>query len=238
MIDKGIEVQRYIDKCEFSDCVVSVEGGSVIYKEDGDVEELHGTVVDRILQFMDEDLPIQPLINFVKKSLQNPSYRSIEELYDFLEHRSLPVCEDGDFLAYKAVQSDYMDKYKGTFDNTPGLTVEMKRRKVDDDRSHGCSNGLHAGTLEYVQSYGAGSDKCVIVKINPADVVSVPLDCSCQKLRTSKYFVLKDYDGELNFYLADDEGEEWDEVEDDGYYGCDEIEDDEDYYEEDNYSFF
>ena len=34
----------------------------------------------------------------------------------------------------------------------------------------------------------------MIVEINPADVVSVPYDCSCQKLRTSKYKVVGHYE--------------------------------------------
>ena len=91
----------------------------------------------------------------------------------------------------------------------------MARWGVDDERDHGCSSGLHAGALEYVQSYGCfsdreDSDKCIIVKINPAHVVSVPKDSYCQKLRTCEYQVLKDYEGEMEHNLYTDEGDEWD----------------------------
>jgi hypothetical protein len=36
--------------------------------------------------------------------------------------------------------------------------------------------------------------KLVLVEINPADVVSIPLDCECQKLRTCKYMVVQEYE--------------------------------------------
>ena len=125
--------------------------------------------------------------------------QSQKELYDFLEHESLPITEDGYFLAYKAVRADYMDKYRGAFDNHVGNVCEMTRSKVDDDRSRGCSNGLHAGALNYVAGYGSveSNDKIVIVKINPKDVVSVPSDCNHEKLRTCRYEVVGEYQGEL-----------------------------------------
>jgi hypothetical protein len=34
----------------------------------------------------------------------------------------------------------------------------------------------------------------VVVEINPADVVSIPTDCECQKLRTCKYKVVSEYE--------------------------------------------
>ena len=116
-----------------------------------------------------------------------------------MEHQYLPITEDGHFLAYKAVKNDYMDKYAGKFRNKVGDVCQMTRAKVDDNRSVGCSQGLHAGALNYVASYGSldAGDKIVIVKINPKDVVSVPTDCNCEKLRTCKYEVVGEYQGEL-----------------------------------------
>ncbi len=51
----------------------------------------------------------------------------------------------------------------------------------------------------------AESRKKVIVQIDPADVVSVPTDCGGQKLRTAKYTVLSDFQGEFKTALADTE---------------------------------
>ena len=187
----------------FSNGRVTVENGVV--KFDGD--EVHGSISKRILEFMKNGLPFEPLVQFLHNVMENPSMQSQRELYDFLEHENLPITEDGYFLAYKAVRSDFKDKYRGVFDNSVGQVCEMVRAKVDDNREAGCSQGLHAGALSYVASYGSvdSGDKIVIVKINPKDVVSVPKDCDCQKLRTCRYEVVGLYEGELDrpMYSAD-----------------------------------
>jgi hypothetical protein len=169
---------------------VQVNNGSLYFGG----EEIHNVVVDRIFAFMAEGLPVEPLIEFLKRLLANPSRRSVDQLYKFLEHKNLPITEDGYFLAYKGVNDDYTDCHSSTFDNRPGQVLEMQRNKVSDDFRVGCSTGFHAGSLEYATTFGS---RTVIVKIDPADVVSVPEDCSCQKLRTAKYEVVTDYDGPL-----------------------------------------
>ncbi len=239
IVDQTSKVQDYFATFSFGvEGSISIENGTIVYTDpNGDKEECHNTVVDKILQFIDQELPIQPLVKFLHKIMQNPSSQTCRELYDFLEHKSLPICEDGDFLAYKAVTSNYLDKYSGTVSNSVGSVVSLNRRKVNDDRNHGCSHGLHAGTLDYVNGYGKfvkdsdgnvlpESDKVVIVKINPKNVVSVPLDCECQKLRCCEYYVLKDFDGELKYQLADNQGLPWEQQEFPDY-------DDEDYSEYD-----
>jgi hypothetical protein len=170
--------------------------------------------------------------------------QSQKELYDFLEHEHLPITEDGHFLAYKAVRSDFKDKYRGVFDNSVGKVCQMQRAKVDDDRSRGCSDGLHAGALNYVASYGNldAGDKIVIVKINPKDVVSVPSDCNHEKLRTCRYEVVGEYEGELlkplykaDFSQDDYEDDEDYDIRDDYWDQFDDEDEDEDYEDEDDY---
>lgn len=188
-----VDIQTAV--ASFSHGKVEVKNGKVFYEGD----EVHGAISKRILEFMSKGLPFEPLVNFLNNLMDNPSMQSQKELYDFLEHQYLPVTEDGCFLAYKAVRSDYMDKYAGKFRNKVGDVCEMTRAKVDDNRGVGCSQGLHAGALNYVASYGSleAGDKIVIVKINPKDVVSVPNDCNCEKLRTCRYEVVGEYQGEL-----------------------------------------
>jgi hypothetical protein len=188
-----VDIEKAV--ASFSDGAVEVKNGKVFYEG----EEVHGAISKRILEFMSKGLPFQPLVNFLNNLMENPSMQSQKELYDFLEHQYLPVTEDGHFLAYKAVRSDYMDKYAGKFRNKVGDVCQMTRAKVDDNRGIGCSQGLHAGALNYVAGYGSldAGDKIVIVKINPKDVVSVPSDCNCEKLRTCRYEVVGEYQGEL-----------------------------------------
>jgi hypothetical protein len=233
-----VDIEKAV--ASFSDGLVEIKNGQVTYEG----EPVHGSISKRILEFMSKGLPFQPLVNFLNNLMENPSMQSQKELYDFLEHEHLPITEDGRFLAYKAVRGDFMDKYRGIFNNSVGQVVKMQRAKVDDDRARGCSDGLHAGALNYVAGYGSleGGDKIVIVKINPRDVVSVPSDCNCEKLRTCQYEVVGEYQGELlkplysaNFsdeeYAYDDEedfhmdAEYWDRFDDND----DEDEDDYDY---------
>ncbi len=225
----------------FSDGQVTIVNSKVMFEG----EEVHGSISKRILEFMSKGLPFQPLVKFLDNLMQNPSMQSQQELYDFLEHENLPITEDGCFLAYKAVNSDFKDKYRGTFDNQVGQVCEMRRAKVDDNRGRGCSAGLHAGALNYVAEYGSvdDGDNIVIVKINPEDVVSVPSDCNCEKLRTCKYEVVGLYQGELpkplykaefeaDTYVDDDEWLLEEQIEA-GYW--DQFEDDEDDYEEEEW---
>lgn len=217
----------------YSNGRVSVNGECVMF--DGEV--VHGSISKRIMEFMKNGLPFEPLVKFLENVMENPSMQSQRELYDFLEHENLPVTEDGHFLAYKAVRGDFKDKFRGVFDNSVGQVCEMVRAKVDDNRDVGCSQGLHAGALSYVASYGSvdAGDRIVIVKINPKDVVSVPKDCSCQKLRTCRYEVVGLYEGELERPLYQtttdsyDEYQTYDDYLNDNTPWENEFEDDEDY---------
>jgi hypothetical protein len=228
-----VDIEKAI--ATFSQGQVSIVNGKVMFEG----EEVHGSISKRIIEFMSKGLPFQPLVNFLENLMQNPSMQSQQELYDFLEHENLPVTEDGCFLAYKAVRSDFKDKWRGTFDNRVGQVCTMRRAKVDDNRKAGCSAGLHAGALNYVANYGSvdAGDNIVIVKINPEDVVSVPSDCNCEKLRTCKYEVVGLYQGELpkplykaefeaDSYVDEDEASTvYDEYDDDYW---DQFEDDDD----------
>jgi hypothetical protein len=213
-LDALFDVSASITRKFNSDGVEGIEiADGVIYYND---EPLHNYVVDRIFEFMQEGLPFKPVAQFLSKLMENPSRRAVEELYKFLEHKNLPICEDGDFLAYKSVREDYKDHYSGTFYNGVGEVLEMPRNAVCDDADVGCSFGFHAGSYEYAKNFGCGNSRLVIVKINPADVVSVPKDCDCQKLRTSCYEVVKDFErvyrSPLNTEFTSCEAEEdWDE---------------------------
>jgi hypothetical protein len=235
-----VDVEKAV--ATFSDGLVEIKNGQVTYEG----EVVHGSISKRILEFMSKGLPFQPLVNFLNNLMENPSMQSQKELYDFLEHEHLPITEDGYFLAYKAVRNDYKDKYRGVFDNSVGKICKMQRAKVDDDRARGCSDGLHAGALNYVAGYGSleNGDRIVIVKINPRDVVSVPSDCNCEKLRTCQYEVVGEYQGELlkPLYSANFSEDEYADYEDDEDYDLDseywdqfDDEDEDDYDDEEDY---
>jgi hypothetical protein len=160
-------------------------------------DPVHSTLANRVLSFLEHGLDCVHLFKFILKLNLNPSKRAVDELYTFLEHRALPITDNGNFLAYKAVRADYTDKHTGKFVNTVDAVLEMPRNKVDDDKNVGCSYGFHAGTVEYAKDFMDRNGHLMIVEINPADVVSIPTDCQFQKLRTCKYKVVGEYEIDL-----------------------------------------
>lgn len=193
-----------------AEAVKTFSEGRVIIKNDDVIfngEVIKNSVADRIIKFMSAGLPWQPLAKFLENLMANPSRRAVEYLYNFLEYKNLAITEDGHFLAYKAVRNDWHDKHSGKFLNLPGMVLSMERNRVCDDPDLGCSYGFHVGSLEYVRdfacNYGSeGGDRILIVKVNPADVVSVPHDCAYQKVRTAKYLVVSEYTGPLPEYVG------------------------------------
>lgn len=170
----------------FSEGNIEVKHGHVFYKGN----QVHGRVVETILKFMKDDSPYKPLVRFLDKLMSNPSRRAVTELYTFLNHKNLHITDKGNFLAYKGVDNNFMDRHTGHFDNSVGQVLEMPRNTVCDDADMGCSYGFHAGTYDYAKGYAHSGGNLMIVEIDPSDVVSVPRDCDCQKLRTSKYKVV------------------------------------------------
>lgn len=145
-------------------------------------------LANKIKQMIDEKLSTMALCNFIANLNKNPSKRAVDELYGFLEFSDLPITEDGHFLAYKRVNEDYLDYHTKTFDNHIGKICEMPRNQVDDKCENTCSYGLHFCSLEYLGSFGGA--KIMIVKINPRDVVSIPIDYNNTKGRCCRYEVI------------------------------------------------
>lgn len=167
---------------------VSIKGETLYW----DNEVFDGTLASRMIQMLQEGFSIEPLVNFMENLFDNPSKRSVDELYGFLEKNNLPITPDGHFLAYKRVREDYKDIHSGTMDNSPGKIVSMPRNKVDDNKDQTCSTGLHFCSENYLKHFGG--NRTVIVKINPRDVVSIPTDYDNSKGRACRYEVVGEID--------------------------------------------
>mgnify|MGYP003345596831 CR=1 FL=1 len=163
---------------------VGVQGDKLYWKE----REFHNYLASKFIQMYQEGFPVEPMVNFMDNLYQNPSKRAVDELYGFLEKGNLPITPDGHFLAYKKVRDNFLDVHSGTMDNSVGKIVEMERNKVDDDKNNTCSTGLHFCSESYLRSFGG--ERTVIVKINPADVVSIPTDYNDAKGRACRYEVV------------------------------------------------
>lgn len=166
---------------------LEIQGDKMFWKG----HEFHNAMSKRMFEMLQEDFPIEPLVLFMENLMQNPSYRAVNELYGFLEKNSLPITPDGHFLAYKKVRDDYKDIHSGTMDNSVGKVVEMERNQVNDNKEQTCSYGLHFCSEQYLPNFGSGrGDHVMILKINPRDVVSIPVDYNNSKGRCCRYEVI------------------------------------------------
>jgi hypothetical protein len=199
---------------------IQIKEGEVYYNHSsGEQEKLNGVVIDKLLSLMREGIKDpSPIFNFIEKLLDNPSRNSVEQLYNFLDYKELPIDPDGYVIGYKGVRNDYKDRYSGKFDNSVGKTLEMKRRGVDDDPNNGCSYGFHVGSFDYADSWAGGDGKLMVVRFDPTDAVSVPNDSQYQKLRVCKYEVIseitdgrKEWDKPVYFDEDEDYDSDWDE---------------------------
>lgn len=170
--------------------------------------EIKGALRDKVASLKRDGLSTKPFFKFYEKVLLNPSKQSAEELFDFLSYKELPITDDGNFLAYKGVLNNYYSSHAnkktkviqgkvneaGQILNKIGCTIEVERSCVDANRSNECAEGIHAGSLDYARGH---ANRVVLVEINPKDAVSVPKDCSFQKLRCCKYKVIADFEQEI-----------------------------------------
>jgi hypothetical protein len=227
----------------FGDGKIEVDEDEGVIRYEGRV--LNNVLTNRILWMMNDGFNIDPFVKFVENLMSNPSKRAVEELYTFLEYGKLPITEDGCFLAYKRIGGNYKDVHSGTVLNKPyslmtddekdslpyttgrGVTVEcgddgettisMPRNKVDDRSEVTCSEGLHFCSLEYLKSFSG--ERIVILKINPRDVVSIPVDYNNTKGRCSSYVVAGEYKGSMtdpafNKSVANSDGSDYKFVDD------------------------
>lgn len=144
----------------------------------------------RALDIADLGLDAAPLVALWRNIKKNPSQESVKDLYAFLDHNEHPITPDGCFIAYKAINSDFTDCRTRSISNKPGEVVKMCRTMVNADRNQTCSTGLHVASLHYARDCYGGA-VLVVCKVNPMNVVSVPVDYNQEKMRTCEYTVLE-----------------------------------------------
>ena len=211
---------------------ISFDGNSLTFNG----EPLHNAITTRLHYLWVNDLPYTALLRFMDRLMDNPSYRSVTELYRFLEACSLPITNDGYFLAYKRVRHDFKDIHSGTFDNSVGSVLTVTRNQVDEDPNRTCSHGLHVCSESYLPHFGCGagrSDRVVVVKVDPADVVAVPNDYNNAKMRVCSYEVVSDVSDQYHDSLLSMEDHFTSSFSDEEFEEVEEFEDDYDYSDDD-----
>lgn len=179
-----LNIKRGLERYVSGDLVI--EGGTLKYKD----LIIDSGLTRRIVGKMQNGEPFEPLVAFFENLMANPSRRAVYQLYDFLEHNDIEITDDGHFIAWKRVNSNFKDMYTGKFDNSPGTVVKVNRFQVDENPNVTCSHGLHVAAKSYIPHYGGGSGKVIACKVNPADVVAIPTDYNNAKMRCAGYEVL------------------------------------------------
>lgn len=191
-----LDVRKSIEKMGGGD--ITIVGNSVLYQG----RKVPNYQAQKLISmYRDGHKNIQPYKNFITRLAQNPSFRAQEEFAKFADVKELPITEEGFVIAWKGVGDNHYSimgntstrVLKGKVDsgghifNGVGEEIEIDRRDVCDDARIGCAQGIHAGS----RAYACGWGKILkLVKFDPADVISVPFDCNCAKIRLSKYWVI------------------------------------------------
>ena len=198
LLDMKAALSRY------SDGELTIEGGENVYRRG---EKLDDALARRIIRFWRSNAPYGHLLKFFDRVDGNPSNVSKAQLFKFLNHTGLPITEDGCFYAYKYVDKDFYSIHAGnstmvltgTYDddghifNGIGEEIRVKRNYVEDNPDVPCSTGLHAGSEAYAVGSCPADGHVILVKIDPADVVSVPRDSNGEKMRVCGYTSSAEY---------------------------------------------
>lgn len=181
------------------DSDLRVSGNSVYYGH----ERLTNKLANMVLGYVRNGREgAEALANFVQRLYHNPNERSREQLFDWIERHGLTIDREGFIIGHKGVHTGRDGKFvsssfgeadvngitiRGQIPQTVGDVVTMPRSAVDDNGDAGCSSGLHVGTYDYASGFGS---VLLTVRIDPADVVSVPNDCDFSKMRVCRYTVI------------------------------------------------
>lgn len=185
-----------------------------------DGEPVHSVLADTILRYRRDDMDPYNIVRFMERLSANPSEASREALFTWAQAKDLTIDPNGFLICYKGVTHDMLSLHsgkarvngvlvEGQIPNVIGSVVAMPRSDVDGDTNVGCSSGLHVGSWSYASSFGPVT---LEVRVDPANVVSVPRDCGYQKMRVCEYEVVAVHDTDKGDDLSNYEPESGDDA--------------------------
>lgn len=201
------ELSTKLTEDDLSDIIKLKESGEYRVELSGGLSvSLDSETVEKLQRILAEDgSAAEKIRKFWHRCQCNPMIESVELLCEWITRHNLSLNEDGCFFAFKGVREDYKDCHSGTFDNSPNRVVEMPREEVVFDPNTHCAAGLHVADINYAHSFGR---KTMLVVVDPADVVSVPNDENCAKMRVCRYRVVKDITDMVTQYGLGEPGTE------------------------------
>lgn len=176
-------------------------GGTVV---DGSVRHRDGShavpeLLGAIEKLSQQGIATGHLDKFMKKLESNPVEHVRNNMFKFIKHHNIKICDDGDFLAVKIVRDDYTDCWTGTIYNRPGDEVHCDWDAVEINPERPCSKGLHVCAPHYLKGWTGGTRRIVLVKQDPSRIGSIPNDYTkFSKIRGTGYTVVSDITDEFH----------------------------------------
>lgn len=174
---------------------VRIEGNLMIIDKDNNTFKITlGDSTDPVIKFIDLlkkkgviDTEIKRIKPFLRNMFANTYINAVEEIYDFCLAMDFEITDDGCILAYKKVRADLGSVYdNGKTKHEIGKYTEVE--VFDTNRENTCSQGLHFCSRNYLNYYSG--EKVIIVKVDPRDIVSIPVDYNYEKGRCCRYLVV------------------------------------------------
>lgn len=193
---------------------VALDGNALLF----DGKPVNGILADTVVRHHAEGRSLQPIVNFMENLADNVTERSRNELFRWLTKEQLRIDDEGYVIGFRGLRADRHSQHsggayvlsaedrargrdRGTWvdghvPNYVGSVVSLPRHAVDSDSGTDCSYGLHVGSEQYARTWG-DSDTTIVVRVHPADVVSVP-EQDAQKMRVCRYEVLSDLNEDVD----------------------------------------
>lgn len=187
--------------------------GFHVYYDNGDFNKLgiDPVLEDHLIRIIagtgedaKNDRDVLAWCRFTEKLYSNPNKDIVGRFVEWLKAQNwLTLTDDGNIIGYRGCGADSEGEpasihpgpaivngvnVNGHVPNHVGDVVEYDRTRVTVDYANGCASGLHVGTYDY--AVGWGTDWLLRVELDPRDVVSIPFDCSSQKVRCCRFKVL------------------------------------------------
>lgn len=193
------DVKEVSSLCDIPSFLARITKGEVQISDDEvrfKGEKVPEFLASRILEYVRENIPLDSICAFATKLMENPTLDVREDLYKWIEKGNMPIYEDGDILGYKVVQADFYSIHSGVngklFQGV-GEIVVQDRDKCNPHRNATCAEGLHFCSYDYLPHFSgfSTSNRIIIVKINPRDVVAIPTDYNLTKGRCCRFEVME-----------------------------------------------
>lgn len=178
------DIKKSITECSHGH--IKFVDGEVFYRD----WKVNGSFVDYMVacaKACDEE-GLMRWCKFAEKLMDQRDSSIVNDIADWMKVNGILLDDDGDMIAHKGVRDDLWDCYTSkTFYHSDGAVLSMPRNLVEHDRNITCAAGIHFGSLRYASSWGS---VVVKVKINPADVCSIPEQYGFHKGRCCRATVI------------------------------------------------